>query len=129
MYCPKCGTQNADNATQCVKCGEVLQPGATPSQPAAQSSPPWSQQPAQRVPNYLVFAILTTIFCCLPFGIVAIVYAAQVNSKMAAGDYAGAKASSDKAKMWSLISLGVGLLVTIIYGVVVLLGAMAGSHS
>ena len=35
------------------------------------------------VPNYLVQAILTTIFCCLPFGIVAIVFAAQVNGKLA----------------------------------------------
>src|SRR5438128_1439779 len=35
------------------------------------------------VPNYLVQSILCTLFCCLPFGIVAIVYAAQVNSKVA----------------------------------------------
>ena len=26
MYCPKCGTQNDDNAFRCVKCGEVIQP-------------------------------------------------------------------------------------------------------
>jgi len=37
------------------------------------------------VPNYLVQAILCTICCCLPFGIVAIVYAAQVNGKVAGG--------------------------------------------
>lgn len=37
------------------------------------------------MPTYLAPAILTTIFCCLPFGIVSIVYAAQVNGKLAAG--------------------------------------------
>jgi len=57
------------------------------------------------VPNYLVQAILVTIFCCVPFGIVSIVYAAQVNGKVAAGDYAGAIATSNKAKTWAWVSL------------------------
>ena len=61
------------------------------------------------VPNYLVPAILTTVFCCLPFGIVAIVYAAQVNSKLAAGDRAGAMAASKSAKTWTFASLFSGL--------------------
>ena len=26
MYCPKCGTQNDDNAFRCIKCSEVIQP-------------------------------------------------------------------------------------------------------
>ncbi|WP_257999941.1 CD225/dispanin family protein [Fischerella thermalis] len=29
---------------------------------------------SRNVPTYLPQAILTTVFCCLPFGIVAIVY-------------------------------------------------------
>ena len=41
--------------------------------------------PGTTVPNYLVFAILATVFCCLPTGIPAIVYAAQVNGKLQAG--------------------------------------------
>jgi hypothetical protein len=56
------------------------------------------------VPNYLAPAILSTLFCCLPFGIVAIIYAAQVDSKVAAGDYAGALDSSNRAKTWSIAS-------------------------
>lgn len=70
--------------------------------------------PPPYVPNYLVQAILTTIFCCLPFGIVGIVYAAQVNGKLAVGDYAGAVQTSNQAKMWCWISLGVGLVCQII---------------
>lgn len=73
------------------------------------------------VPNYLVQAILVTIFCCIPFGIPAIVFAAQVNSKLAAGDIDGAKDSSRKAKMWTWIAFGVGLgiiLITIIFYVI-----------
>ncbi len=54
--------------------------------------PPPSAAPVN-IPNYLVFAILTTVFCCLPAGVVSIVYAAQVNSKVAMGDIAGAMAA------------------------------------
>lgn len=56
------------------------------------------------VPNYLVPAILTTIFCCLPFGVVAIVYAAQVDGRLMAGDYAGAEELSNRAKKWAIAS-------------------------
>jgi len=70
--------------------------------------------------NYLIGSILATIFCCQPFGIVSIVYASQVNSKFAAGDYEGAQKASNKAKnwlMWAVISgLVIGLIFLLIYG-------------
>ena len=63
-----------------------------------------------------------TIFCCLPFGIVAIVFAAQVNGKLQAGDINGAMESSRKAKMWSWLGFGIGLGIGLIYLVLMLLG-------
>jgi hypothetical protein len=30
MYCPRCGTQNYDNAFRCVKCQEIIQPLPAP---------------------------------------------------------------------------------------------------
>jgi hypothetical protein len=81
------------------------------------------------VPNYLVFAILATVLCCLPAGIPAIVYAAQVNGKLQAGDYAGAQQSSKNAKTWCFVSLGLGLAVVVIYGLLIMLGVLSGiSH-
>ena len=44
------------------------------------------REPSPYVPNHLVWAIAVTIFCCLPAGMVAIVYAAQVNGMLDAGD-------------------------------------------
>ena len=117
MYCPACGTKNDDNAKFCQSCGKSLLP-ETPA--------PVPQRP---VPNYLVQAILVTIFCCLPFGIVAIVYAAQVNSKLAAGDYNGAMASSNSAKIWTWVSFGLGLAGVLIYAIIAVLGGMAGFRS
>ena len=93
------------------------------------------QHPAQRyqqdVPNYLVQAILVTIFCCLPFGIVSIVYAAQVNSKLAVGDYAGAVEASQRAKTWAWWSFGVVVAGVVAYlaFVVVFFAVAAASNA
>lgn len=75
-------------------------------------------------PNYLAQAILTTLLCCLPFGIVSIVKSTQVNSKWSAGDAQGAREASEAAKKWAWISFGVGLAVSVLYfGFVVSLGS------
>ena len=115
MFCRKCGSVNDDNAFKCVQCGEILQ------QIQQQG------EPAPKVSNYLVPAILTTLFCCLPFGIVAIVYAAQVNSKIAAGDYAGAVETSRKAKIWCWVSFGLGFAASALWFIIAMLGAILGA--
>ena len=63
------------------------------------------REPTPYVPNHLIWAIAATIFCCLPAGIVAIVYAAQVNGMLDAGDYRGARRSSRNAKIWAIVSM------------------------
>jgi hypothetical protein len=68
-----------------------------------------------KIENYLASAILTTLCCCQPFGIVAIVYAAQVNTKLAAGDLAGAREAARQAKMWSWVAFGLGLAAWIFF--------------
>ena len=70
--------------------------------------------------NYLVEAILVTIFCCQPFGIVSIVYASQVNSKFDSGDYDGAQRASNSSKQWMTWGLIAGLVTVV--GVVILYG-------
>ena len=119
MFCTKCGKENEAGATHCAACGEVL----TQAAPQAAAAAPGATQPAQ-ISNYLVQAILVTIFCCLPFGIVAIVFAAQVNGKIQAGDIDGAMESSRKAKMWCWLGFGIGLGIGLIYLVVMLLGVV-----
>jgi len=65
--------------------------------------------------NYLVVSILSTIFCCWPVGIPAIVYDSQVNSKFANGDFEDAKRASESAKRWSLWSTIVFIFILFIY--------------
>lgn len=65
--------------------------------------------------NYLVESILITIFCCQPFGIVGIVFASQVNSKFANGDYKGALQASKEAKKWTKWGFITGLVVAFLF--------------
>jgi hypothetical protein len=75
--------------------------------------------------NHLVLAILATLFCCLPFGVVGIIFATQVNSKLAAGDYAGAQKASKAAATWSWLAVGAGALMGILYGALMTFGILA----
>lgn len=107
----------------------ALLPATPPPAPARPGFPPMGT-PQEKIPNYLVQAILCTLCCCLPAGIAGIVYAAQVNSKQSVGDYEGAVAASKNAKMWCWISFGVGLPLTIIILIVNILTALSqtGNH-
>jgi len=79
--------------------------------------------PGNRPKTYMLEAILVTLFCCLPFGIPAIVFASQVDSKYNAGDYQGAQNASNSAKTWYHVSLIVGFIVIVIW----IIAAAAGS--
>src|SRR6267142_347718 len=83
--------------------------------------PPASGGGTATVPNYMVPAIIS-IFCCWPLAIAAIIFASQVNSKLAAGDAAGAEDASKKAKMFAFIAIGLGVLLILIYVIMMILG-------
>jgi heme/copper-type cytochrome/quinol oxidase subunit 2 len=99
--------------------------GSTPPPPPPPPSSPYgqgAQAPGAPPQNYLVWAILTTIFCCLPLGVVSIVFSTQVNSKWALGDVAGAQDSSEKAKkfaIWSAIAWAIVAVLYVIFFVVI----------
>ena len=124
MHCSTCGARNDDEARFCVDCGQKLEEqeamyGGGPAY--APYGVPGGYP--QHIPNYLVQAILVTIFCCLPLGIVAIIFAAQVNGKVAAGDIAGAQSSSRTARTLVIVPVVVGAVVIGIALLAGLLGA------
>lgn len=116
MYCTNCGTWNQEGALNCGNCGNPM-PGAY----AANVPPPMPQT----VQNHLVEAILVTLCCCMPFGIVSIVYAAQVNPKLQAGDIQGALQASRNAKNWAWAGFGSGLAIGVIYFLLAMMGAVS----
>ena len=115
------------------------QPNQQPQYQQPQYQQPQYQQPPYYQPNYaqgqrpmkpdnyLVWAILSTIFCCLPLGIVSIVYSSKVDGLYNAGDFVGAQDAADKAKkfaMWGAIAAAIGIVLYIL--LIVVLG-VAGS--
>lgn len=63
----------------------------------------------------MALAIMTTVCCCLPFGIVGIVKASQVDSLYLSKQYAAAQKSADDAKKWSVIGIAVSVVIWFAY--------------
>lgn len=118
-------------------------------QPQYQQQPPQYQQPYQqpqyqqpyyqpnyaqsqrpmKPDNYLVWAILCTILCCLPLGIVSIIYSSKVDGLYNQGDYLGAQDAANKAKnfaMWGAIASVICVVLYVLFCVVLgVAGSMA----
>ena len=76
--------------------------------------------------NYMTEAILVTIFCCLPFGIAAIVNAAKVETMYRAEGYRAARDASQKALKWVKWSLWVTVAGVALYLLLILVMVLVG---
>lgn len=74
--------------------------------------------------NNMLWAILSTLFCCLPLGIVAIINAAKVDGLYRSGDYSGAQEAADNAKKYAQYGLVIGIIWIVIYFFILMAGAM-----
>ncbi|MFD2256444.1 CD225/dispanin family protein [Luteolibacter algae] len=83
-----------------------------------------ANQIPQNIPNYLWQSIVATVLCCMPFGVVAIVYAAKVDGMVARGDIAGAHAASKSAKTWVIAAVGSWVVIFLLY---IIMAVIAGA--
>ena len=116
-YCTYCGQQNPNQANWCSNCGRNVVATRNAGRPGNQEF--FTGTEYEHIPNHLVPAILVTIFCCLFTGIVAIVYAAQVNEKLGRGDIEGARKASGNAKGWCIVSVVTAIPAMLIYILVI----------
>ena len=114
--------------------GAQNEPGLPPAEAAAQEQveepaqkqPVYQyqqpQQPYQQVRTgetvnwvpYLVLSILSTVCCCVPFGIVAIVYAVKINSLVSEGKIDEARSAAKTARIWIIVAFAVGIIFDIV---------------
>ena len=87
--------------------------------------------PTQPKPdNNMVWAILSTVLCCLPTGIVAIVKASKVDNLYMQGNYQGAVDAAKSAKTWAIVGAIISLICSILYIIfVVILGVVSNGFS
>ncbi|XP_071951175.1 uncharacterized protein [Antedon mediterranea] len=107
--------------------------GYPAAQPAYPPQPPPQPQPAgqtdniQPVPptaittvrtrpnNYLLSAILVTLFCCCPFGLIGIIYSVDSRTMFRLGDDASAASSAKRARYWTICALVTGIIVITVF--------------
>lgn len=80
-----------------------------------QGAPGADMRPRKMPATYMLWSIVATILCCLPAGVAAIVYSAQVSSKFYAQDYDGARRCSRNAEIWIIASIVTGVIFNAFY--------------
>jgi hypothetical protein len=73
-----------------------------------------------------VWAILSTVLCCLPLGVVAIVKSTQVSGLWAQGRFDDAQRAADDAKKFAMWGAIAGVVVAVIWVIIAVSGAFAG---
>lgn len=126
-FCPCCGApQEADNSemlkqdiveTEGFSAGNDAEKDVSYSQNEYAYNYDEQNEPVNWVP-YLVLAIISTVCCCVPFGIVSIVYAVKINNAVTAGDMQEAQKSAKTARIWLVAAFVTGILINVLLSVV-----------
>ncbi len=82
--------------------------GAAPSPTPSQQSSVSAAEPMPQ--TYLPWNVLATVCCCLPAGIIGIIFSARVSKKYNEGDIEGARRASEGAAWCLMISIVLGLV-------------------
>lgn len=128
-FCPHCGAKQPDNPG--ADYGNT-QSDSSAFQSGYQAPPVYQssyepEKPINWVP-YLVLSIITTLCCCLPFGIVGIVYSAKINNAVNSRDWEAARKAANTAKIWIIVSAVVGVIVEIIYIALIFSGVVGSGY-
>lgn len=91
----------------CQPCSEPVKVHYTP---VAEPTSAYAGQPEQLPASHMVWSILVTILCCLPLGIVAIIYSSKVSAANSVGDIEKARRMANRADWFIILSIVLGLL-------------------
>ena len=118
MFCKQCGAQVPDGASFCTQCGYPQgdqQPNLTTAAPPVDliANP-------QSLNDYLVQNVLSTFCCCMPLGVVGIVFSINAGSARDRGDWTAAQKNARYAKycFWAALLLGFLTWIMLIIGTV-----------
>ena len=106
IRCRECGREVSDTATECPHCGAKLQSGS-------------QRRDGEPMPeSNLIWGVVTTVCCCLPFGIASIIQASKVSNYWDGGQYEMAYEAAAKAKKYAIIGAviaGIGIVGYLVF--------------
>lgn len=120
MFCTQCGAQLNNGAQQCPQCGALQGPATANATVNASYA---SGEPL--VKTYLIHNIISTLFCCLPLGIIGIIYSVGADSAQNVGNYIVAQAKAKVAGRLFWIAVICSLIGYAVVGVMIAAGAVA----
>lgn len=131
QFCPSCGTK-AQSGTATFSAGPA--PAGRPQsvQPQMRAQQMGAQRPMAQIPNHMTKAIIATILsvlCCTGItlipGVIAIVFASQVDGKARMGDIRGAEQSAKNASIFANITIGLNILMAIGFIIMFIIGMVS----
>ncbi|XP_067829995.1 proline-rich transmembrane protein 1 [Heptranchias perlo] len=78
--------------------------------------------------DYLPIAVLTTVCCFWPTGIIAIIKALESRAALTRGDQLSAEIASRQARNYSFVSLAVGIAAMVLCAILVIVMAIETKH-
>ncbi len=97
-------------------------PATTPRPSAPVSSP---SSPDGKPDNNMIWAVLSTVMCCVPIGIYAIICANKVDELYNAGNVEEANRQAAEAKKWAIIAAGVGAVGGFLYAIIMIIASLS----
>ncbi len=127
MFCPRCGTDNLDEASACVRCnynfdeipvflrGKSVKYNENDSLIQLEktemiSSKVNKKTEKESIKDHFLYALITTILCSSVLGAVAIVFSGFTKTEKTLGNTDRALGYSNKAKLLCNIALTVGII-------------------
>lgn len=126
-YCSNCGTSVSEDTLFCPHCGQRV--GVVLRVQQQYFSQPLERQHIRRIkPNSnMALAILTTVLCCVPLGVYAIILANRVDTLYYEGEYEKAEMTAQDVKKWSIVGMVVSAIAIFIYFVVLIIALISSN--
>ena len=118
MYCKQCGTELHKGTKYCPTCG-------TPQE--SETRQEIRNYECSRPSNHLALAIIVTLMCCIPLGIVSIVYSGKVDTALSKGDISEAESMSRKARNWAIAGIIISIASAIMYFIIMFIFVSMGT--
>lgn len=105
-FCSNCGSSLKENSLFCPVCGQRVGVIVNVQHQDSFITPNNMEKSKPFKPNSnMTLAILTTVFCCVPLGVYAIVLANKVDTLYFAGEYKLAEMAAQDSKKWAIIGI------------------------